>query len=637
MYDSRTMESGRGTHAATRRHPFVDPGLLVVLLLTVAGSAAALSIDVVEATDGVKGDEATYVSMALSAAYDGDLEFESGDLSRFYRIYADPPDGLFLKRGAGPGYEGRLFFGKAYLHAVVAAPFVRLFGINGLLLLNVLLLGGICGAGYMFLSWRAPSSVAVAFTLAFAGASITPLYLVWLTPELLNVALVFCAYFLWLYKEVADTSWEFRPAVRSRWLLGPGSDVAAALLLGLATFSKPPILALACPIVALLVLRRRYVHSVIVGATVLLVAGGAFGLNALVTGELNYQGGDRRTFYAESTGLPFLHGGQFEDGLSNSTNEMQLDEPMDTRDSALVFAHNAGYFLVGRHFGFVPFFFPAVVIVACALYRWRELEAWHVLVALACGGAAIILLVLLPYSWSGGGGPLGNRYYLSFYPAFFFLVPPMTTVRPAVCAWLGGTLFTAHILANPFISSRETWTYSQLGALRLLPVELTMANDLPVNLNTPRTRIPYSENPTVFLYFLDGRTYLPETVGIWVAGGGTSQLIVRTDVSLEALEMRLRSPGRNRVRVAAGGPAVNVDLHPGEPVMIRAETRGVYAKQSWAYLLSIRTRNGFVPLLLSPDSTDIRYLGVQVDFRAVPAQRRTKEGARSEEPQRWAP
>jgi len=46
----------------------VAGALLLVLLL-----AAAISVDVVRAGYGVKSDEATYVAMALSVAYDGDL------------------------------------------------------------------------------------------------------------------------------------------------------------------------------------------------------------------------------------------------------------------------------------------------------------------------------------------------------------------------------------------------------------------------------------------------------------------------------------------------------------------------------------------------------------------------------------
>src|SRR3972149_5940642 len=54
---------------------------------------------VVRSGFGVKGDEATYVAMALSAAYDGDLAYERRDLERFYQIYRGGPEGIFLKRG----------------------------------------------------------------------------------------------------------------------------------------------------------------------------------------------------------------------------------------------------------------------------------------------------------------------------------------------------------------------------------------------------------------------------------------------------------------------------------------------------------------------------------------------------------
>ena len=57
---------------------------LAALLVLVVGAYAALSVDVVRTGFGIKGDEATYVAMALSAAHDGDLAFEARDLERFY-------------------------------------------------------------------------------------------------------------------------------------------------------------------------------------------------------------------------------------------------------------------------------------------------------------------------------------------------------------------------------------------------------------------------------------------------------------------------------------------------------------------------------------------------------------------------
>ena len=47
-----------------------------------------MSVDVVRGGfGGVKGDEATYVSMALSAAFDRDLRYERRDVDRFRRFF----------------------------------------------------------------------------------------------------------------------------------------------------------------------------------------------------------------------------------------------------------------------------------------------------------------------------------------------------------------------------------------------------------------------------------------------------------------------------------------------------------------------------------------------------------------------
>ena len=97
-----------------------------------------------------------YVAMALSAAYDHDLAYQRRDLERFFGLYRHGPDGIFLKRGkhlrvrlsaTAPfvhiakvvdDRNDRLFFGKAMVYSLAAAPFVRFLGLNGFLVLNVL-------------------------------------------------------------------------------------------------------------------------------------------------------------------------------------------------------------------------------------------------------------------------------------------------------------------------------------------------------------------------------------------------------------------------------------------------------------------------------------------------------------------
>src|SRR5437016_296284 len=85
------------TDAATptdRSTAYLIISIIVILLLSVAAT-----VDVVRTTYGLKGDEATYVSMALSVAYDGDLRYERKDLERFWGMYRTGPEGIFLKRG----------------------------------------------------------------------------------------------------------------------------------------------------------------------------------------------------------------------------------------------------------------------------------------------------------------------------------------------------------------------------------------------------------------------------------------------------------------------------------------------------------------------------------------------------------
>ena len=65
----------------------LDPGLIAAVVLLVTGSLVALSIDVPRTLGGIKGDEATYVAMALSLAHDGDLVYERQDEERFFSVY----------------------------------------------------------------------------------------------------------------------------------------------------------------------------------------------------------------------------------------------------------------------------------------------------------------------------------------------------------------------------------------------------------------------------------------------------------------------------------------------------------------------------------------------------------------------
>jgi len=606
-------------------------------VLFVIAAAWALTADPIHVGPGVageiKGDDAVYVAAALSAAFDGNLSFEQRDLERFEGLYHRGPEGIFLKRGktlrlrANASFPfihlekhpdprtDRLYFGKALIYPIIAAPFVRAFGLNGLLLLNVVLLAIAATCAYCFLAARSSSLGAALFTTAFFGATSLPVYLVFWMPEILNVTLITVAYFLWAFREVSPT----------RRLAGAWPQLAAAALLGLHAYSKPfPNPLMIAPLVLTAWWRREWARGIVVGGTAVAVAAICFTFNAAVTGEFNYQGGDRQTFYGS---FPFDGSGDVWNRQATPTGTegtVQI-EALTNSDLPARLARNIQYFLAGRHFGFIPYFFPGVVAIVVWLFSGARRDRWRIVTFLVFAFAVVAMLLVWPFTWSGGGGPTGNRYLLGIYPVLLFLMPPGNIGAAGLMAWLGGALFTAKILLNPFIAAKYPFLTTERGAARRLPVELSMLTDLPVMLAGPsRARIPYGHDPTMLLYFLDQNSFPPEPPGMWVAGGRRTDIVVHVNDPLDRLAVEAESPIPTILTVSMGGESVVVPLTPGKIARFNVPARGVLYERyvrSFAYLLSASSSGGFVPALRDPAATarDYRNLGALMRFAAVPA------------------
>jgi hypothetical protein len=538
----------------------------------------ALSVNLPRLADGrFWSDGATYHAMAGSLAFDRDLDFRAEDLARERADWSSGPQGVFLKRVGGPGKQ-RLVYAKPLVYPVAAAPLARLFGVDrGLLLLNAAALILTLWLGYGELRRRAGPLVAVAGTLAVFLAGVTPVYLLWPTPEMFNLALGTLGLVAW-----------------SR-----GRPMTAAVALGLAVYAKPTNAALALPLLLEPLVvgrpawsRARLAESARRAVAVTLVAAAGFGANRLVTGEVNYQGGERKTFYDrypfdpgvtfDSAGVWMTtdHVGPLVAGRDEDEQTPRVAPPRSSSELVRSFVLNLGYFWVGRFGGALPYF-PGVglALLLFLLAGPRERRGWLALVALVVSWLGYILLI--PDNWYGGAGTIGNRYFVNLVPLGLFLLPARWGgVAAAGGAAVTGVLLGPMLLA-PVHHSQHPGEHATWPVFRVLPAELTMLGDLSVFEDVWRRRRPYNAPggdpsrrppgapPAYFLWFLDDGSFGQESAfggeGFWLRGGSSAEIV------LQAVE----PPSSIRFFVTAGpaGDVVSVRVGRARQRLVLAPLR----------------------------------------------------------------
>jgi hypothetical protein len=611
------------------------PGVILALVLLCIYGGLALSVDFPRAAIGIQSDEATYYMMGYSLAEDGDLTYRREDLVRVWREFPSGPSGVFLKEGRDvtglapslrPPFftirsrpdpdRQRLFYGKSFAYPLFAAPFVKLFGTNGFLVLHALLLSLVTFCGFAFLRARAPAAPSALLASAFVMASVVPVYFVWITPELFNCSLALLAYFSWLYKEVATID---RTPRGMRWLFCGRSDLLAAVIIGIDTFSKPSNALLFAPIVIWHVYRRRWRVAIASTALFVIVAGGLFAINVAISGEWNYQGGARNTYVYE---FPFQNPEPRADlGVAKSREEALVDIVFNRRVFWTNLAHNLWYFVVGRYAGLLPYFFPALfALVTCALTARRR-PLWQWLVFASVVAQALLFIIWTPYTWNGGGGSVGNRYFVGAYGICLFLLPPITRIGVAVVPWLIGSAFVAPLVLNPFVASFYPGRNAQHGPLRRLPVELTLVYDLPIATEADRVMQWFGDNPGqndpgFQIYFFDRNAFgREEDKSFWVKGESRAEFLVKIDRPMKRFVLTLTAgavPTDVSAEIAGRRQRVSLKAGTTQQILFALDAGFPYQGQWPVWTASVSSTTGFVPALTESGSTDTRYLGVRV-------------------------
>jgi hypothetical protein len=607
-------------------------GPLVVLGLVTAGLVAvALTFDFSTRSGGrFWSDGATYHAMARSLAEDFDLRYEVKDLFREEREFDKGPGGLLLKRASGgltlqgafpfvrrvqPG-EGALYYAKAFLYPLVAAPFVRALGTRGLLLTNVLAFCFALFLSYLELRTRMTPWVALLSVLALFGATATPVYLLWLTPEALNLGLITAGLYAWSHR---------RPTL-------------SAVLLGLATYSKPTNALVALPLVleALLDpgpsrLREAFRRGIVLVGTALLL----FALNVAATGEWNYQGGERKAFEGC---FPYASAEETFDRCGEWMTTQHLGPlvgregegdrsgtPLSRAEVAAAFRSNLVYFWVGRVGGALPY--DAPVLVAALFFLAWERTRRGILALSTLLLSALAYIVIIPANWYGGGAAIGNRYFLNLLPLALFFLPKARLFLPIAVAL--GLFFVGPILLSPVQHSLNPGTHVTREPFISLPLELTELNDLSIFMERWRFKRPFGDTEgdrtrnwpadpkAYYLYFPDDGTRGKESYmgreGFWVKGGRSAEVVLR---ALEPVrQIRLTTTGgpkgdRLTVRWSGGERAFALKVGEVAEIPIPAEA-GMPYYGTWVQTFRCRSE-------ASPDVLGT-FVGLALDVDRPPA------------------
>jgi len=566
-------------------------------------------------------DQAVYLAMTQSIAHDGDLEFTKKDLVRYYRDIDTGPQGIFLKKSP----SGKIFFAKSWAYSLFAAPFVRIFGINGFLVFHAVLLLILLLMGFAYFSLTDEPIPSLLGVVTFLFASVAWVYYVWISPDFFNMCLVFSIAFLWIYKRRAaklpPAPGEDKPGRVKRFLLSDGSDYLAAFLAGIATFSKPPNVVLMAPLFLGAFLAKRYKKAVFIGVFFLTSAVFLFGMNYVLTADWNFMGGERKTFYGK---FPFENEGvTFDTTGWTMTSEGYFSSKLIPIKFIFI---NIFYYFFGRFTGLAWYFFPALLFLYLFFRRCRGSgrEPWLLLAALTI--EILIYIVLMPTNYGGGGGSLANRYFLNIFPLFFFLPPVAPRTKHLVLAWTLAAVFIAQILLTPFQSSANPAAHAKRFPIKALPLELTLYNEYPTNTNPDGFRVRFGADPNNGLaYFLDDNFHRrTEANGTWTRGDKTLEMLLRTQYPVSAIVFRLtNNPSRdNRITVRVDGRKRTLVLQPGESGTLEVPVKtGFKIVSNYLHRVRIRAAKDSRPYFDGERETERRSLGVFFKIEFVPAER----------------
>ena len=598
-----------------------NAGLAAIFLIFAFFLGFSLSVNLPAIHQGfLFADQATYYSITQSLARDGDIEYTKRDLIRYEHDFPARPLGLFLKKGK----DDKLFYAKSFAYPLFAAPFVRIFGPNGAIVFHSLLLLLLLLMGHAYFSLSNSSTLSLITVISFLFASVAWVYCLWISPDFFNLFLVFTILFLWLYKHKIEESAnpDIKPGKIRSFLQSDWSDYLAGMLIGIAVFSKPPNIVLLGPIFLYLLIKRKFLKTSLIIFCFLITSGLFWGTNYMITGEWNYQGGERKTFLfsypLEKADITFD---------SIKTQEMTADGYAQKHFLPAKFIpYNFFYYFFGRFTGIAWYFFPAFFFLILFFLGKKRFLRWLILGTIFA--EILIYIVLMPDNYGGGGGTLANRYFLNIFPLFLFLPQEKRKISDFAVIWIAAAIFIAPIIISPYSHSHYPSTHVKRFPYKALPIEMTLVNNFATNTNPWAFRQEVGTQPNIgWLHFVDDNFYRRmkesevEKRGFWTRGPYTAEMILKTYYPVKRLDVHLLNNPRmrNEITVQVRSQKKRITLGTKQRGTLSfSPLKAFKIKSLYLYRIKIGASKGSIPYYESETSKERRFLGVFFEIDIVP-------------------
>ncbi len=518
-----------------------------------------------------KADEPAYYLAAESLVRDFDLRVTSVDLERIFQSFPYFHANNVIV-SSDDGWR-TLFFGKPYLYSLAAAPFVGLWGAAGMVAFNMVLLVAMIWMGAIWLRRFNPDWLADLFSAGFFLLGIPFAYVFWLHPEVFNMfAAAACLFFgLGMAGDKVPPRW--------------GLPISAACLAA-GVYNKPMLAAIGLPICFELLRHRRWRHLGLWLAastiTILVYAAGSWALTGHPTAYLI----DLRAGYPVfDPGAEMVKPVELEVTPEADTKVDEeekkkaagwwwiLDRP---HVQAFELAEDIPHFFFGRHTGlFVYQPFALLAFVLFFLHGRRRVMGWSILISGLLVGA--FFMIMIPFNWHGGGGFVGNRYFVMACPAFIFIV---TRIRPD---WLVIPVAAmAGVLVGPLVLAPYGLVVPQPTLQSVVRNPTFSALPLEHSLG----KIPGYNGMVQAETWLWGRKdHIRATPQgfLLVAGGDRVDIWIHSSKPIESMDMELTSAvAGNRTRLALndvreelilGPEAKTLTVETGGPTVLRTDRK----------------------------------------------------------------